>query len=400
MKPHENYRRLIEKAETCHQGLRSIFHIDDEDVSLARLYSYAYRSQTIGAFHGCQEALTQSLEEKGHDSVNGAEILGLLKDLQNLGTIPIPEDFRALTHTLYSYDKWSRAVQERLERLIQDTDSVIPQETGKFFRENIERITTCNGIYTARDDVLPEQSTFLVPNLGIEIVSLIYGENFSWNSAHLPGKCIGATNHFHREGIEIHLGYSPMHGATMLGDCATTMTEGYAMAIPAKIEHGMDNLDNNVHWVPFIFGSMTLAGWGVFFDVEARAAKASDLNQVPLESDRMNDSVYLEREIDRIAQLPGSCREVLFPPSATASGKCGALELGIAKVGSEGLSLPNDTYRIFSVVRGKAKFSIGTVSSNLEVHDHTGIPSGMSAYISPDGGNSLVVLDAVIRPCS
>ncbi|AWT60495.1 MAG: hypothetical protein DF168_01709 [Candidatus Moanabacter tarae] len=397
MKTHENYRSLIEKAETCHQDLRSIFHIDDNDVALARLYAYAYRSQTIGAFHGCQEALTQSLEGKGHDSVNSAEILGLLKDLQNLGTIPIPDNFRALTYTLYSYDKWSRAVQERLERLI---DSDILQKTGRCFRENIERITTCNGIYTARDDVLPEQSTFLVPNLGIEIASLIYGENFSWNSAYLPGKCIGATNHFHKEGIEIHLGYSPMHGATMLGDCATTMTEGYAMAIPAKMEHGMDNLDNNIHWVPFIFGSMTLAGWGVFFDVEARAAKASDLNQVPLESDKMNNSVYLEREIDRIAQLPGSCREVLFPPSATASGKCGALELGIAKVGLEGLSLPDDTYRIFSVVRGRAKFSIGTVSSNLKVHDHTGIPAGMSARIYPAEDDPLVILDAVIRPCS
>ena len=399
MKTHENYRRLIEKANTCHSSLRSIFHIDDEDVALARLYAYAYRSQTIGAFHGCREALKQSLEEESHDCGKSAEILGLLEDLQNLGTIPVPDNFRALSHTLYSYDKWSRAVRVGLERLAQDTGSDILQDIGRCFRVNIELITTCNGIYKARDDVLPEQSTFLVPNLGIHIVSLIYGDNFSWNSAHLPGKCIGATNHFHKEGIEIHLGYSPMHGATMLGDCATVMTEGYAMAIPAKVEHGMDNLDDDIHWVPFIFGSMTLAGWGVFFDVEARPAKASDLNQVPLESDKMNNSVYLEREIDRMAQLPSSLREVLFSPSATASGKCGTLELGIAKVGQEGLSFPNDIFRIFSVVKGKAEFSVGPVNSTLEVHDHTGIPTGMSARIFPVGDDPLVVLDAVIRPC-
>ncbi len=363
---------------------------------MARLYAYAYRSQTIGAFHGCREALKKYLEEEGGGSEGGAGTLRLLENLQNLGTVPVPIDFRALSFTFHSYDQWTRAVQEGLTRLTDESGSETLGQIGSCFTKNIERISTCNGIYTARDDVLPEQSTFLVPNLGIYIVSLIYGENFSWNSAHLPGKCIGATNHFHHEGIEIHLGYSPMHGATMLGDCATVMTEGYGMAIPAKIEHGMDNLDDNVHWVPFIFGSMTLAGWGVFFDVDARPAKAEDLNQEPLESDKMNNSIYLEREIERIAQSHGGHREVLFPPSATASGKCGALELGISKAGPEGLSLPEDTYRIFSVVKGAAEFTVGPVSSTLEVHDHTGIPAGMSARISRVGDEPLVVLDAVL----
>ena len=54
---HENYRNLIEKAQRSHQQNRNPTEIDDRDIILARLYSYALRAHVIGVFHATRVAL-------------------------------------------------------------------------------------------------------------------------------------------------------------------------------------------------------------------------------------------------------------------------------------------------------------------------------------------------------
>ena len=299
---HERYQALLDKADWSVRNNRDVFHILDEDVIRARLYAYGYRTQTIGAFHACKVSLIEALGSSGSESRTFQMLMGILDELQSLATIPVPEDFRALIYTLHTYDRGVQNACDSFEKLLDETKSDAVLRIKRSFQKAMARVSSGNGIYVAQDNVLPEQGSFVVPNLEITIVPLIYGEHHSWNSTHLPGPCIDATNHRHHAGVEIHLGYSPVHGITMLDGFRSQIREGYAMPIPVMIDHGLDNLSDQEHWVPFIFGSLTLGGWGVFFDVEPCPAKAQDLRKVPLESPEMGNSVFIERVIERVAQ--------------------------------------------------------------------------------------------------
>ena len=48
---------------------------------------------------------------------------------------------------------------------------------------------------------------------------LVYGDYHSWNLAYLDEERLNVPFHLHKEGVEIHLGYSPMHGYTIHGEC-------------------------------------------------------------------------------------------------------------------------------------------------------------------------------------
>ena len=398
LKVSDAYRQLLEKADWSHAHGRNIAHINADDTALARLYAYGYRSQTIGAFQACQEALKSLLQAEASLSEDLSPALQRLKELIDLAILPVPADFRALLFTLYYYH------QKILETLSALESASVLRNSGEIeqikvrFARNMERIAAGNSIFTAKDNVLPEQASFKVPNLQISIVPLIYGDHHSWNSAHVPPESIGATTHRHHQGVEIHLGFSPLYGKTILGDYCAELREGYLMPIPAMVDHGFDNLADHAHLVPFVFGSMTLSGWGIFFDVEPRPKSSLDLPSVPLESAEMNRSIYIERELQRLARARKPRREILIPAAATASGQAGALELGIAKVGREGLNLTGQTYRILSVRLGQAEIQIGPATAELEAHDHVGIPGGLEARLVPKGADPVVFLEAVIGP--
>ena len=392
----EHYQALLEKADWSVKNNRDVFRILDEDVIRARLYAYGYRTQTIGAFHACKVSLIEALGSAGRENLALQTVIGILEELQGLATIPVPEDFRALVYTLHTYDRGIQRAYDALENLLDETRSDAVLSIKRSFQKGMARVSSGNGIYVAQDNILPEQASFVVPNLGITIVPLIYGDHHSWNSTHLPGRCIDATNHRHHAGVEIHLGYSPMYGITMLDRFRSEIREGYAMPIPVMLDHGLDNLSDQEHWVPFIFGSLTLGGWGVFFDVEPRPAKAPDLEEAPLESPEMGNSIFIERVIDRVARLDHTHREIVIPASATASGRFGALQLGISRVTREGRDLTSDNYTIISLVSGAGTIAIGPASESLKKHDHVGIPANVPARIEPSGGEPLVLLDAVI----
>ena len=393
----DGYAQLIEKAGWSHQNHRSVFHIKDEDVTLARLYCYGYRSQTIGAFHACREAAQSVLESEGDNSKELTNALHLLAQLADMAILPVPQDFRTLLFTLYYYHLMTQKTAAALERYCAARNSPKMETIKSRFISKMGRIAGGNGIFVAKDNVMPEQASFKVPNLGIIIVPLIYGDCHSWNSAHVPGHASALNTHRHRQGMEIHLGFSPIHGKTILGESYTELHEGYAMPIPALTDHGFENLSGHDHLVPFVFGSVTLGGWGVFSDIEPRPKRSADLQDISLQSPQMNGSIYLERELSRIEKGSGSDREIVIPSSATASHSPGGLELGIGRAGPEGLSLTETCFRILSLQRGTARIRIGPVTSALEEHDHVGIPGGMEAEIVPKGKTSVVFLDTFLR---
>jgi hypothetical protein len=305
-----------------------------------------------------------------------------------------------LLSTFYHYATNVTRVIESLNQLLLCNSTSAELESIRKIRERfVERmgeISTGNGIHTTQDTHAPEQASFVVPNLGITIVPVVYGDYHSWNLAYLDGPRSDVPFHLHRDGVEIHLGYGPIHGNTVLGDCYAEVSEGYAMPIPPMTRHGYVNDSPMAHHVPFIFGSLTRGGWGVFLDVEPQPIPLERLEKVALLSRQMNRTIFLEREIEKAAAKFTSVRYPIIPASATDRNGVGGLELSVARINERGLNLQMDHFCIVSVVRGQGVVQMAGVERALGVHDHFSVPGGIPAFLRQEGKAPLVMLDAVI----
>ncbi|HEY3132681.1 MAG TPA: hypothetical protein VGL91_24740, partial [Acidobacteriota bacterium] len=297
MRKCESYLQILSKASWSHEHGRNVEHICQEDIDFARLYSYAFRTQTIGAFHSTAVLLLESIAANASSLSDRYRVLEYLGQLRDRAMDPVPTDFRAVVSTFYYYHRWTEAAVERLESVCSSDRNPELERIKDRFKTSIERITSCNGIYTSSDEVVPEQATFRVPGLGIDIVPLLYGDHHSWNLAHLKQYSNGVPPHRHRLGAEIHLGFVPVEGRTILGQHCTEVHAGYAMPVPPMTTHGFQKTSADEHLLPYVFGSLSLGGWGVFFDVEPVSARSSELIEVPLESEEMNNSVLLDKKI-------------------------------------------------------------------------------------------------------
>lgn len=386
MNQHPSYRRLVELAERSHQAGRNILGISRADIDLARLYAHAFRGHVIGAFHATRVAL-EAVPSPNHQRQRAIETL---TDLADLAMDPILADGRALVSTFLRYH---RGISRMLDALQDESVRVI----AKRFRKSMEGITASNGIVLTQDTHAPEQASFVVPNLGITIVPLVYGDHHSWNLAWLGGPKSDVPFHRHHEGVEIHLGYSPIHGETVLGDCRALVREGYAMPIPPMTTHGYVHHGDQVHHVPFVYGSLKAGGWGVFLDVEPQPKPPEQLKAVSIDAPEMNGSIHLEREIEKAAKWQEPRRGILIAADRTNRGGCGGLELGVIRVTKVDMPLPIESFRTMSVVWGSGEVEMNGIRQAIQAHDHFGIPAGMSATLRQHGDPPLVLLDSVLR---
>ena len=394
---HAAYEQLARKAKASHTEGRSSRDITSEDVDSARLYSYAFRVHTIGAYHATRLAI-EALQ--ANDPLAATELRRAsetLEDLANQGMEPVPNDFRAVVFTFHRYDRGVRRVMDALERAARASLDKQIERIGNRFGQIISQITTTSGIYLTHDTEAPEQAGFIVPNLGITIVPLVYGDHHSWNLAFLSEEHLDVPWHRHHEGVEIHLGYEPLNGYMILGDAKSPVTEGYALPIPSMTRHGWGNISGQVHHVPFIFGSLKQAGWGVFLDVEAQPLELEQFKTVDRTDWQMNHAVYLNRQIKSLANQIGCRRQVLVPAAVMDRNGTGGLELSLSRANPSGFTYPLDDFRCVSVVSGQGQLQIGPARTRVRHHDHFGIPKGMTATVSQVGDDPLVLLDALIK---
>ncbi len=394
---HPNYQALVEKAAWCHEKGRTSEGVNAEDVAHARLYSYAFRLHTIGAFHATRLAVASRPAANALSTAHRTHALETLEDLAGQGMDPVPENFRALLSTFYRYHRGIERVQRALRS---DVEAGADEEIAKIFehfKSSMAEITGCNGIHLTRDTDAPQQASFVVPALGILIVPLVYGEHHSWNLAYLGGARSDVPYHRHQDGVEIHLGYGPLRGYTVLGGHAAEVTEGYAMPIPPKTRHGYTNASDMSHHVPFIFGSMKHGGWGVFLDVESQLADLADLTVVRRDRAPFNQMIHLEREIAAAARTGTARRWTLIPATVTDRDNSGGLELSITRVTPRPFRLAADTFLAASIVRGSGTVAIAGVERDVETHDHFCVPAGLAATLIQRGNDPFVVLDAAIR---
>jgi mannose-6-phosphate isomerase-like protein (cupin superfamily) len=399
LRTHANYDRLVALATESHARGRDPFAATPRDIALARLYSHAFRRHVIGAFHATRRELA-AVADAGPAAAEIARATESLADLADRSMDPVECDVRALISSFHHYAVRVGRVVESLGRAC-DLAAGASRASLAVIRDrfvaHMEAITAGNGLSLTRDDAAPAQGCFQVPNLGITIVPLVYGDHHSWNLAWLDGAKSDVPCHLHREGVEIHLGYGPLHGHTILGDVKAEVTEGYAMPIPPGTRHGYANIGSRTHHVPFIFGSLTLGGWGVFLDVDARPTEAADLPVVPVTAAELNGTVFLEREIAAAAAAPATCRRTLIPANRTARDGTGGIALSMATVAAEPLVLAAERFRAVSVVRGSGTLVLAGEEVAIAPHDHFGIPAGLPATLTAQGGEPLVMLDATLE---
>jgi mannose-6-phosphate isomerase-like protein (cupin superfamily) len=394
LRTHANYDRLIALAAESHARGRDPFVATPRDIALARLYCHAFRRHVIGAFHATRKELA-SIAPAAAPVARAVESLA---DLADRSMDPVERDVRALISSFHHYAAHVDRVVESLAEACDLAADCGPLATVRDrFVTHMEAITAGNGLSLTRDDAAPPQGCFQVPNLGITIVPLVYGDHHSWNLAWLDGARSDVPCHLHREGVEIHLGHGPLHGHTILGDVKAEVTEGYAMPIPPGTRHGYANIGSRTHHVPFIFGSLTLGGWGVFLDVDARPTEAADLPAVPVTAAELNGTVFLEREIAAAAVARATLRRTLIPADRTRRDRTGGLELSLAAVVGEPLVLEAERFRAVSVVRGRGTLKLAGEEAVIAPHDHFGIPAGLPATLTVEGGEPLVMLDATLE---
>lgn len=397
LRMHANYERLADLTCASHERGRVFSGISDRDITLARLYSHALRAHVIGAFHATRTALRNVAVSNPLAQVQLLRADELLAALSNRAMDSVGHDVRALISTFHHYCTHIARTVDALDGACAAAPAFELTRVRDRFVSHMEAITGENGIHLTQDTGAPEQGSFVVPSLGITIVPLVYGDHHSWNLAWLDGERSDVPYHLHHEGVEIHLGYNPMHGYTVLGEAKAELTEAYAMPIPPNTRHGYTNIGSQTHNVPFIFGSLTCGGWGVFLDVEPQPKPLDQLNTVPVLSHLLNGTVLLEREIEKAAQKFNCVRYALIPAEATDRNGIGGLELSVARVTPRGLELRPDRFCAASVVRGHGVVRMAGEERALSAHDHFGIPAGVVAAIHQTGPEPLVLLDAVLR---
>jgi hypothetical protein len=394
---HPAYEQLIDRARHSHARHRSPAEISAEDVTRARLYCYAFRKHTIGAFDATRKALERMAPAGAAAESWRTRAEEALADAANLAMEPVPADFRAVVATLYRYHQCVQRAIDSLRREAALGDGRV-EAVGDRFVEILSAITASPGIDLAQDTHAPEQASFIVPGLGIVIVPLVYGDHHSWNLAWLGEEHRHVPTHRHHHGVEIHLGFNPTHGLTVLGKHRARVDEGYAMPIPPDTDHGWVNTADEIHHVPFVFGSLRHGGWGVFLDVVPQPRPVEAFTAlVERDSPPFKQMIYLERHIAQAAAAGASRRQVLIPHTVTNRGGSGGLELAITRVvhGSHAYAL--DSFRIVSIVRGGGTAEIEGIRREVKAHDHFGIPAGMRGTLRA-GPGGLVALDALIRP--
>jgi len=399
IRTHPNFARLLEIAHRSHVQGRAPSGIATEDVARAQLYSYAFRRHVIGAFHATREALRQCPVDDPLASAYYERAVELLSDLTHRTMDPVGTDVRALISTFHYYATHVDQTVKSLDRVCDASGVGEMRLIRDRFVARMEEITTCGGISLTQDTCAPEQASFIVPKLGIAIVPLVYGDFHSWNLAYLK-EPYDVPFHRHHQGVEIHLGFRPMRGYIVLGDCYAEVDEGYAMPVPPLCRHGYVNDSTREHHLPFIFGSIALGGWGVFLDVEPQPIELERLEKVSLLGRSMNNTVLLEREIDQAAARFQSVRYPILPAAATDRDNVGGLELSIARVNPNGLILQPERFCIVSVVHGQGKVQMAGVEQAITSHDHFGVPADIVAHLRQEGDESLVTIDAVIKPAA
>jgi mannose-6-phosphate isomerase-like protein (cupin superfamily) len=400
LRMHENFERLVDLTCDSHLRGRAPAGITERDIALARLYSHAFRGEVIGSFHATRNALESWSATDPVAAVHLLRADELLADLANRAMDLVGEDARALISTFHHYCTHIARAVDALDSACRLEKSPALSRVRDLFVAQMEAITSGNGLHLTRDTFAPEQGSFVVPNLGIKIVPLVYGDHHSWNLAWLDGERSDVPYHLHKEGVEIHLGYSPLHGFTVLGDAKAEVTEGYAMPIPPDTRHGYTNIGNQTHHLPFIFGSLKCGGWGVFLDVLPQPREIEELEPAPAHSHRFNGTVPLEREIEKAAGRYGNVRYPIIRAERTDREGVGGLELSVSRVNTHGLELRLDRFCAVSVVRGRGVLQLAGESIAIAAHDHFGIPAGLTARMTQTGTEPLVLLDAVLRTTS
>jgi hypothetical protein len=135
LRKHTNYAHLADLATSSHLRGRDPKGVSNQEISLARLYSYAFRAHIIGAFHSTRQAVA---------AIHSDNLLAhcqLLRASESLATLAnrsmdeVGHDVRALLSTFNLYSTHVGIVLDALDSACELEKSAILQVPVTVFED-------------------------------------------------------------------------------------------------------------------------------------------------------------------------------------------------------------------------------------------------------------------------
>lgn len=383
-------RRYAEIANSCEK-----FERDRKVESLvplipqARLYVYGFRSLV-----GPLDAIRASIwEARGRVQRENKwylrQALDQLDQLEILRQLEVPNDFRAITVHFQFHHKALRSVKANLERACA-VSTFEPSGLLRKFTQAAQSVSGSNGLYLANWKEFEDWRVLHIPDIGVEVVKLVYANRHSLNLGTTSSKL---SAHKHRETSEIHFSLEPSGGDEIVGRYRIRVAEPFAVPIRPGQWHGAEqNETSRDHRILFLTGSPRLLGWGIVNDRTTTKSFKLPLKSLDQEQIQKTGGLLLERAIQDIERQATS---KTLEKELIGSSSSGGLTLSVIAISDSWNTFSDDAINL--VVRGSGELTVLMNKTKVGEGDVFAIPFGTAYELKNKRRRPLVLLRSILE---
>jgi hypothetical protein len=383
-------RRYTEIANACKrfEGDRRVESLAAL-IPQARLYVYGFRS-LVGPLEVIRASIWEARGRfRGEHKWHLRQALDQLDQLEILRQLEVPNDFRAITVHFALYHRALRSVKANLERACA-VSTFEPSEILRNFTRAVQSVTGSNGLYVANWKEFEDWKVLHIPDIGVEVVKLIYANRHSLNLGTASSKL---SAHKHRETSEIHFSLEPSGGDEIVGHYRVRVAEPFAVPIrPGKWHGAEQNETSRHHRILFLTGSPRLLGWGTVNDRTTTESSKLLLKSLGQEQIQKTGGLLLERaiqEIERQATSKALEKELIGSLSS------GGLTLSVIGIPDSWSTFSDDAINL--VVRGAGELTVLMNKTKVGEGDVFAIPFGTTYELKNRRRRPLVLLRSLLE---
>jgi len=355
----------------------------------ARLYDYGFRS-LVGPLEATRARIWEACGRfQGDEKWCVRQVLDQLDELDMLRQLEVPNDFRAITVHFAFYHKALSSIRANLERACASSEYGLDKILWKF-NQAMESVTASNGVYVASWNDLEDWRVLHIPDVGLEVVKLIYANRHSLNLATIPNK---VSPHKHSNTSEIHFSLEPTDGDEIVGRYRVRVAEPYAVPIRPGDWHAYEqNKNSRPHKLFFLTGSPQLLGWGIVNDRTVTESSKLTLTSLGQGQIQKVGGVLLERAIqDAESQVTNK----VFEKELISSSSTDGLTLSVVAIPDSWSDSSPDAIHL--VTRGAGELSVLNNRTRVKEGDVFAIPFCMACELQNETGGPLVLLSSILK---
>jgi hypothetical protein len=355
----------------------------------ARLYVYGFRS-LVGPLEVIRASIREASERfQGEQKWHIRQALDQLDQLEILRQLEVPNDFRAITVHFALHHKGLRSVKANLEKA-RAASTLELRGILRSFAQAVQSVTSSNGLYLANWKEFEDLKVLHIPDIGVEVVKLIYANRHSLNLGTTSSKL---SSHKHRETSEIHFSLEPSVGDEIVAHYRIRVAEPFAVPIKPGEWHGAEkNETSHRHRILFLTGSPRLLGWGIINDRTTTKSSKLPLKSLRQEQIQKTGGVLLERAIQEIERKVTS---KALEKELIGSASSGGLTLSVIAIPNSWSTLSDDAIDL--VVRGAGELTVLMNKTKVREGDIFAIPFGITYKLKNKGRSPLVLLRSLLE---